>query len=305
MVESLNSFLKKHKFSAGIIDYSRIEEIGNEIGDLYKNNHIDKAIYKEYLKDFEYGIEIDSFKPRSVITIAVPRPQHRVYFNLGSNRISTLIPPTYVDYKRIYKKIGMLLGRHLSNTGHKILRAKLPEKLLGARSGLIQYGRNNISYIESSGSFFQLTSFFSSLEPGQDNWHEKKELKDCRDCTACLKNCPTGAISARRFLLRSSKCLTYHNEKTGSFPAWINRRSHNCLVGCMRCQDICPYNKSFIDWIEDVREFTGEETESILDGSPSGKLPVSVVKKLDDLGLEWLTGEITRNLKALFYQKDK
>lgn len=282
-----------------MIDYSRITEIKNEISGLYKKDKINKALYKDYLQGFEYGMKAGSFKPRSIITIATRRPQHRVYFNIGDRRISTSIPPTYVDYKKIYKKTGTLLNKFLLNTGHKAVRARLPEKLVAVRGGLARYGKNNISYIGDFGSFYQLTSFFSDMECAGDNWHKKKELEECRDCLSCLKNCPTGAISAKQFILRSGKCLTYHNESEKSFPEWIDPRSHNCLIGCMRCQDVCPCNKSFSDWIEDLEEFTVVETESILECLPGEKLPSSVTRKIDNLNMEWLAGRITRNLKAL------
>jgi hypothetical protein len=57
------------------------------------------------------------------------------------------------------------------------------------------------------------------------------------------KKCPTAAIKPDQFLLHAEYCLTFHNEKRGEFPEWIGTPAHHCLVGCMRCQIICPENK--------------------------------------------------------------
>ncbi len=184
-----------------------------------------------------------------------------------------------------------------------VLPARLPEKLIAAYSGLSRYGRNNISYIRDFGSFFHLSSFYSNISCGYKNWHEKKELEDCLECEACLRNCPTGAISSKRFLINAERCLTFFNEEPGNFPAWVKPQSHNCLVGCMKCQIVCPHNKPFVDWIEDVEEFTAEETEILLQDLPAEKLPSAITDKINLLSLEDYTSVIPRNLKMLLQKE--
>ena len=71
----------------------------------------------------------------------------------------------------------------------------------------------------------------------------------------------------------------------------------------MKCQDVCPYNKSFIDRVEDAEEFIGKETVSILKGLSPERLPYSIVTKLDKLNMKWFTINITRNLKVLINNK--
>lgn len=299
MIESLNNFLKKYNYKAGIISFKRLKELENEIDGLYEGKYIDKSLYKSYLSGFLYNMKEDSFELKSIIIIAVPRPQNRIYFNTGKKCFPAIIPPTYIGQGRMDQKIKAILDWYLSGTGYMVLPARLPEKLLAAYSGLSRYGRNNISYIRDFGSFFYLTSFFSNIDCDYENWYEKKELEDCLDCKACLKNCPTGAITAKRFLLNAERCLTFFNEKPGNFPAWVKPESHNCLVGCMKCQIVCPYNEPFINWIEDTGEFTAEETEILLQNLPAEKLPSSIIEKLNFLDLQGYVGVIPRNLMAL------
>ncbi|MBE3114365.1 MAG: 4Fe-4S binding protein, partial [Actinobacteria bacterium] len=295
MIENLNNFLKKYNYRAGIISFGRIKEVENEINDLYKNKYIDERIFKLYLNNFSYNIAEDSFKLKSIIIVAAPRPQHRLYFNTGKKSFAVLIPPTYIGLGRMDQKIKAILDCYLLGTGYMVLPARLPEKLMAAYCGLSRYGRNNISYTRDFGSFFSLTSFFSNIDCDYDRWNEKKELEYCMDCKACLKSCPTGAISVKRFLIHAERCLTFLNEKQGDFPIWIKPESHNCLVGCMKCQIICPYNEPFINWIEDAGEFTAEETEILLQNLPAEKLPSSIIEKLNFLDLQGYVGVIPRN----------
>jgi epoxyqueuosine reductase len=180
-----------------------------------------------------------------------------------------------------------------------VIPAWLPDKLMAAYSGLSRYGRNNISYIQDFGSFFHLTSFFSNISCDYENWYEERELEKCSDCRICLKNCPTGAITARRFLINAERCLTFFNEEPGDFPMWIKPHSHNCLVGCIKCQIVCPYNKPFIDYFEDAEEFTREETEILLQDLPPEKIIPSVIQKLNSMDLQNYIGVLPRNLKVL------
>jgi epoxyqueuosine reductase len=86
------------------------------------------------------------------------------------------------------------------------------------------------------------------------------------------------------------------------FPAWLDPSWHNCLVGCLHCQRVCPQNKDFLEWVEEGAEFSQEETALILDGVPSDQLPASTVRKLEQLDLiEYLDG-LPRNLSALFHR---
>jgi epoxyqueuosine reductase len=177
---------------------------------------------------------------------------------------------------------------------------RLPIKPLAVHSGLAEYGRNNITYVEGMGSFHHLFAFYSDLPCEQDEWHEMKMLKRCENCRACIIKCPTGAIGEDRFLLHAERCLSFFNEKPANvpFPAWIDPSWHNSIYGCMICQRYCPEDKKFKDWVETRAEFSQEETALLLSDS-SGALPAAIMEKLDQLELVESLDVLPRNLGVL------
>jgi epoxyqueuosine reductase len=114
--------------------------------------------------------------------------------------------------------------------------------------------------------------------------------------------CPSGAITEERFLLRAERCIVFHNEQPGEvpFPAWMDASWHNCLVGCMLCQSICPADKDFLGWVEDGAEFSPGETARLVAGASLDELPAETVRKLEEHDLVDLLDVLPRNLSALF-----
>ena len=127
-------------------------------------------------------------------------------------------------------------------------------------------------------------------------------LERCQNCQACIRKCPTGAISPERFLIHAERCITFYNEKPGDvpFPGWLDPAWHNCLIGCMYCQKICPENRSVLDWVEARGEFSDEETQMVLAGVLARDLPAETQRKLARLDLAESLGILPRNLGALF-----
>jgi epoxyqueuosine reductase len=113
-----------------------------------------------------------------------------------------------------------------------------------------------------------------------------------------MKKCPTGAISYDKFIIRQDKCLTFHNERLAEIPNWINDNWHNCLIGCMYCQTICPANRRFKNWVEDSVDFDESETECIMSSDHTPPI-ASIRKKLEIIGLPDDFKVLQRNLKLL------
>jgi epoxyqueuosine reductase len=114
-----------------------------------------------------------------------------------------------------------------------------------------------------------------------------------------MKACPTGAISADRFLLKAERCLTFHNERRGAFPEWLKPSWHNCLVGCLYCQEACPVNKNGPKSLKEGPVFSEEETDFILQNVPLKEMPQTAVKKLEQLDVTEYLPVLGRNLRAL------
>ncbi len=196
-----------------------------------------------------------------------------------------------------------MLSDILKTKGFNLYSAELPEKLLAVRSGLAQYGKNNITYIEGTGSFHRLRAFLSDLPDIEDSWLGLQSMELCNKCSACINKCPTGAIAPHRFLIQAEKCLTFHNERQAEFPDWIEPSWHNCLIGCMACQSVCPANKKLLNRFEEKESFTEEETGLILKGTSRYQLPRATIGKLQRIYLWDDMDIIPRNLNVLIEQR--
>lgn len=86
---------------------------------------------------------------------------------------------------------------------------------------------------------------------------------------------------------------------TNEFPEWIDPTWHNCLIGCMICQDVCPVNKDYTNWIVPRGEFSEEETLLILKGTSINKFPYETIEKLKKLYLLDSYSLLQRNLRVL------
>lgn len=284
-----------------VVSTRHLPELQQEIENRRDQGQFDKEFSKNYLYQFKFTPPEDLPNAQSLIVVAMPRPPTKATFMWNGKLQSFILPPTYTAYdeKRIH--VEQLVAEAVGKNGYKIATPQLPLKLLATRSGLARYGRNNIAYVQGMGSFMRLTAVYSDAPCERDQWQEAKPMKRCESCNLCQKACPTGAISSDRFLLNAEKCLTYHNEKEGKipFPDWIKPEWHNCIVGCIRCQAVCPQNKPFLQSVGETAEFTQEETKLLLHAVPQEQLPASTVAKMKHLSLTDYYNELPRNLGVL------
>ena len=284
-------------FDGRIVSVRHIVEIEEMMAELVAKRQIDSTFYSERLTGFRF----DSFRKlkavKSVIVTAAAQPMVRVRFSYQGTDIETFVPPTY-SYDTD-KTAERLIRKVLDNYGGHLMDCALPVKSIAVRSGLAKYGRNNITYSDRFGSFFILRAFYSDVEPADDDWGEMKMPEKCVRCHACVSACKTGAIDKDRFLIHAERCLTFHNERRCPFPAWVENKWHNCLIGCMDCQLVCPLNKGKITVTEEAVMFDRNETREILDCIPkeeisrSTRMKIRMLNLLDDYQL------LGRNLRVL------
>ncbi|MDD2716863.1 MAG: 4Fe-4S double cluster binding domain-containing protein [Candidatus Wallbacteria bacterium] len=280
-----------------VVSIRRLQELKEEIAGRRSGGELDEALYQEGMSFFSFLAPDSLPAAESLIVMAMPRPQTRVSFTYRGK----VHPLTFSSIADTARNAEKNLKDWLARKGYSAASARIPRKLLAVRSGIAQYGRNNIAYVAGMGSFFQILAFFSDLPCREDTWNEMRVMDRCRDCRACLSSCPTGAITAERFLIRAERCLTFHNEKPPehAFPAWINREWHNSLVGCMLCQQCCPENREQLDKFDGNEEFSEEETAQILSGTTADRLSAAARAKLERLGLLEFMAVLTRNLGAI------
>ncbi|HTX44334.1 MAG TPA: 4Fe-4S double cluster binding domain-containing protein, partial [Methanocella sp.] len=266
-------------YAAQVVRAERVDELRESIEAGHRNGLYDEALYQEYLSQFVFSPEPGA---RSLIVAAMRQPMVRFTFTYDHKPIRAIVPPTYLHSRENDRKVEESLAGILGPEGYRISPAVLPKKLLAVRSGLASYGRNNVTFIEGMGSFHRLTAFYSDMPCGEDGWRGLKALERCDDCGACARVCPTGAIAPDRFLLHAERCIVFHNEHPGEvpFPAWIDPSWHNCLVGCMFCQKVCPEDKPYLKQVVEGPAFSEKETALILSGADKDRLPAALAKKL-------------------------
>ena len=305
VTESLYSKLRARGYAARVMPIHRLADLEAEIRNRYQQGMFDEEFFQERLARFDFDPPADMPKAKSIIIVAIPSPQTGVLFHWKGESKTLILPPTYVGYSTLPEKMETLVNEILNPMGYRVMKTlNFPIKPLAVHSGLTEYGRNNITYVEGMGSFHHLFAFYSDMPREQDDWREMKMLERCAHCRACIIKCPTGAIGEGRFLLHAERCLTFHNEKPADvpFPAWVDPSWHNSIYGCMTCQRYCPEDKKFKDWVETRAEFSQEETALLLDERSHKSLPDAIVEKLGRLELVESLDVLPRNLGVLLNQ---
>lgn len=287
-----------------IVSIQHLAALQHDIEALREQGAINKKLDECYLqRNYDFALREQFPAVQSLIIVAAPCQNTRLIFTRNEQRVPVILPAGYVIEDRNREQAEDLLTYILDQEGYRVRQAQVPEKLLAVRSGLGRYGKNNICYVPGMGSFHTLAAFCSDLPCEEDAWQEIVMSDECQKCSACLKQCPTGAIVEDRFLIHAERCLTFFNELPGDFPDWLESSWHHCLVGCLKCQHICPQNRQFVNDGEDTAEFTAEETGLLLKGELFDRLPGHLSRKLRELGLTPYQRVFARNLKAVL-QKD-
>jgi len=297
--QQLLSRLTQAGYAARVVSAERLATLEREIGALYQQGLIDRTLHEHYLaEDHDFRLLDRIPTIRSLIVVAAPRSLASVTFHRNGQEIPVKLSSSVIEENRLRERARVILAEELGRAGYQTLDVSLPEKLLAVHSGLGRYGRNNLCYVPGMGSLNSLAVFGTDLDCEQNTWQELAQLEVCAKCTACLRACPTQAITGDRFLLRAERCLAFFNERPGPFPEWVDPSWHNAVVGCLRCQTICPQNKPYAVDIERAA-FSAEETDRLLSGEPLERLPEELADKLLELGLTRYYAVLSRNLSAL------
>lgn len=306
MIASLRAEVASHGDQMAVVPIRRLEELRQDVKNL--KDSADLNNFQKFIVDTIYQLDVPEgdFPIRSIIIVASPSPSTvRLTFVRDGKTFPVMIPVSYVDKDRSPVRIENYLKTfHHARGSHVCYAPRLPRKLLAVRSGLGEYGRNNICYVEGMGSFLNLNPYFSDIPCAEDRWQDMCQMEACHTCRLCLQNCPTAAILPTRFLIDNERCLTYFNEAGGewNFPDWIDPAWHNALYGCLRCQAVCPKNKPFLNTRVEQIDFTEAETAYLWEGKSPELFPEELKQKAAALAMEEYLGVLPRNLRVLFPQ---
>ena len=295
--ELICSKLEENGYRGIVLPIEHVAQLKYDIKENVSQGTIDAGLYERYLVDFKFDVTTHLPKACSIIITAAPQPQRKITFRFNEQTYPVIIPPTY--YADTDNQIRNMLQNILDSNDYQLYPAALPLKLLAVYSGIAKYGKNNIAYVEGLGSFVRLKAFLSDMPTGRSDWLEPQVMKECDRCKACLNECPAKAIVPDRFLIHAERCITFLNEGNEEFPEWIDPAWHNSLIGCMKCQLVCPVNKRFIKWVEDGEDFKEAETQLILNGVPLDRVPPETAHKLNRCYMLEYLDVLPRNLRAL------
>jgi len=113
------------------------------------------------------------------------------------------------------------------------------ERELAARAGLGWFGKSTNLILRGGDSYILLGEILTSVELPADEPAPDR----CGTCTACIDECPTGAI-LEPYLVDSSRCISYLTiEHRGRLPRGSERDLGDWIFGCDVCQEVCPWNR--------------------------------------------------------------
>lgn len=264
------------------VSVKHVKEVGDWFAKLKAEKRIsDNKIFRGYIDNFVYDPEKVMPGAKSIIIVSVPFGSASVIFRKNGKKYKVIVPFEYWDNGLNYPKLKERVFNDLvKNSSEKMQgQIRLPIKTLAARSGLAEYGKNNITYVDEYGSFQQLIGYYTTKEM-PDNWEPLKTLRLCKGCSICVNACPTKCFREDNFVIDIGKCITLYNELPDPMPEWINPKAHNVLAGCYACQWECPANKERKKDIKNIADMTEEETEFILKAGTDKKMREKIAEKL-------------------------
>jgi epoxyqueuosine reductase len=148
------------------------------------------------------------------------------------------------DYHRLLRvrleRLARAIAARIGPFGYRAFADSAPvlEKPLAARAGLGWAGKHT-GLLTPQGSWFFLGELYTDLDLPEDGASPDR----CGACEACIRACPTGAITAP-YQLDARRCISYLTiEHSGPIPEPLRPALGNRIYGCDDCQLVCPWNR--------------------------------------------------------------
>ncbi len=214
--ESLNLWLDK-SFNAGMKYMSENIEVRKNPQLLVENAKTIISVLLSYNTDEQ--IENQNLK---IAKYALGRDYHFVV----KEKLQTLL----TEIQKLYPEVN---GRVFVDS------APIFERYFAQKSGLGFIGRNSCLISPKFGSFVFIGEIVTDCESDYD----KPLEQSCLNCNACIKFCPTKALTFTG--TDANKCLSYQTiESKEPLNPDLRQKLKKNFFGCDICQDCCPHNFS-------------------------------------------------------------
>lgn len=305
--KEITEFLENAGYRCRLLPAEYADAAVREVRALFDSGEVERGFARHFDSRFDPNWREEDPHAASVLIIASPSPMIVLRFPWRGERRQVTLSPGY-SWAALDREIGERVAEAANRTGARFRPVRrIPLKLLAVKSGLCDYGRNNIAYCGEFGSFLRLSCFAADVRAEEAApLREAAFMPACENCGRCRKACPNGCMESGRTLIRAERCLPYFNENGGEFPEWISPGAHNALVGCMLCQLACPQNRGRARTVVREDAFSEEDAARILAGGAWSDLPAGLRETLAGLNLDefWASGALSRNLRVLL-QKQK
>ena len=199
--------------------------------------------------------------------------------------------------KKLYELLAEIKGYDPELDGIVCVdTSPIMEKAWAQRAGIGWIGKHTNLITKDIGSWFFLGSIIINKKLEYDNFYEQ-DL--CGTCTACIDDCPTGAI-IDAYQLDSNKCISYLTiEHRGDLPDEYQDKLDGWIYGCDICQETCPWNKKFAEVtnVDGFKPRDGVKNKSLKDWSNMSEEEYKKIFKKSAVKRTKYSG-LMRNIKA-------
>ncbi|MBY9005968.1 MAG: epoxyqueuosine reductase [Candidatus Lokiarchaeota archaeon] len=104
-------------------------------------------------------------------------------------------------------------------------------------AGIGPIGKNNLLITEEFGSQVRLRAL-TTTAPLETN-HPITENKYCKGCNICIKSCPVGALTDRKY--KKNLCLSYNLANSRKLTKYTS-------IWCNICIEVCPISRKAVQF---------------------------------------------------------
>lgn len=205
---------------------------GKQAGMAYMASHIDKRLDPRLLMEGAQSVicvALNYYPP-----IALKKEQYQfAWYAYGKDYHDIMKEKLHALLSGICQQSPGINGKAFCDT------APLWERYWAWKAGLGWIGKNTQLIIPQAGSTF----FLGEILLDTTLCYDTPLPNRCGNCSKCLEICPTHALEAP-YRLNAGRCLSYLTiEHRGEIPEDAAEQMGNCVYGCDRCQQGCPWNR--------------------------------------------------------------